>query len=109
MADDFFPNQTIIERAVIRKIDGTEINLIDQNQGNTPFFRLIMKESLFEPMVSGTLFVQDKSGDGDRLNFVGGEIFEISIKTPISGGDSELQFSDSFRGKLIARSKILHL
>jgi hypothetical protein len=98
MADEFFPNQTIIDRAVIRKIDGSEIDLLDQNQGNTPFFRMIMKESMFEPMLSGTLFVQDKKSSGENLNFVGGEIFEISVKTPLSGADSDLQFSNDELG-----------
>lgn len=98
MADEFFPNQTIIDRAVIRKIDGSEINLLDQNQGNTPFFRMIMKESMFEPMLSGTLFVQDKKSSGENLNFVGGEIFEISVKTPLSGSDAELEFTNDKLG-----------
>jgi hypothetical protein len=106
MADDFFSNQTIIERAIIKKIDGTEIDLLDQNQGNTPFFRLIMKESMFEPMLSGTLFVQDKKSSGEKLNFVGGEIFEITIKTPLSGADQNLQFSDDSLG-LVSQNNLI--
>ena len=87
-----FSNQTIIERAVIKRMDGSELNLMDPDQGNTPFFRLIMRESMFDPSVSGTLFVQDKKEYGETLNFVGGEIFEITIKTPITEADEDLEF-----------------
>jgi len=93
-----FSNQTIIEKATIRRIDGSELNLMSQQQGNTPFFRLLMRESLFDPSVSGTLFVQDKGGYGEEINFVGGEIFEITIKTPLTEADDDLEFPNDSLG-----------
>ena len=93
-----FSNQTIIERAIIRKIDGSELNLMTHDQGNTPFFRLIMRESMFDPSVSGTLFIQDKGGYGEKINFVGGEIFEITIKTPLTDADDDLEFPNDELG-----------
>jgi len=97
MAESFFPHQTIIQRAIIRNLDGSEFDLLAKNQGNTPFFKMLMRESLFEPMVTGTLFVQDKGNYGEKMNFVGGEMIEIDIETPISEADSDLQFpNDSF-------------
>lgn len=85
--DNLFPGQTIIERAVIRKINGDEINLLSLNQGNVPFFRFNARESMFEPMLRGTLFVQDKSDLGESINLTGSEIFEISIRTPETPAD----------------------
>lgn len=99
MAEEVFPNQTIIERAIIRKIDGSELDLLSRNQGNTPFFKLMMRESLFDPMVIGTLFVQDKGGFGEKLNFVGGEIFEIDVRTPLSDED-DLEFPNDSLGRI---------
>ena len=93
-----FSNQTIIERAVIRKIDGSELNLMTKDQGNTPFFRLIMRESMLDPSVSGTLFIQDKGGYGEKINFVGGEIFELTIKTPLTEADQDLEFPNDSLG-----------
>jgi hypothetical protein len=87
-----FSNQTNIDRAIIKKIDGYEFNLLSRDQGNTPFFRLIMKESMLDPSVSGTLFVQDKGTYGEKINFVGGEIFEMTITTPLTDADSNLEF-----------------
>lgn len=93
-----FSNQTIIERAIIRKIDGSELNLISKNQGNTPFFRMVIQESMLQPSVAGTLFVQDKGSYGESINFVGGEIFEITIKTPLTGADDGLEFPNDQLG-----------
>ena len=98
MAESFFPHQTLIQRAIIRRIDGSSFDLLAKNQGNTPFFKLLMRESIFEPMITGTLFVQDKGNYGEKLNFVGGEILEIDVETPISEGDSDLQFPNDSLG-----------
>ena len=105
MAESFFPHQTLIQRAIIRNLDGSEFDLLAKNQGNTPFFKMLMRESLFEPMVTGTLFVQDKGNYGEKMNFVGGEIIEIDIETPISEGDSELQFPNDSLG-LVSRENL---
>ena len=75
-----FSNQTIIERAIIRKIDGSELNLISQNQGNTPFFRMLIQESMLQPSVSGTLFVQDKGSYGESINLWVGKFLKLPLK-----------------------------
>tara|TARA_R100001463_G_scaffold104802_13_gene159365 strand:- start:141 stop:2153 length:2013 start_codon:yes stop_codon:yes gene_type:complete len=70
---------------------------------------MLIQESMLQPSVSGTLFVQDKGSYGESINFVGGEIFEITIKTPVTEADDNLEFPNDQLGLVSSNNLVQNL
>jgi len=89
MADEsYFKSQTEILSVVLKKLNGgSSFDLMSEEKGVRPFQRLVLSESLWEPSVSGTIFLIAKNSEGELFNINGFELLEVTIKTPITAVD----------------------
>ena len=84
--ENFFSGQPEISKAILYT-KGGPLDLLSKDQGNIPFFKILMRESMFAPMVTGTLFIQDKNQYGEKLKFFGGEVFEMTVESVETDSD----------------------
>ena len=82
MTDNKLPTQITIEKAVLVKMDGSvSMDLLSEENGTPPFRGVVFNESLFEPSVTGKLFIEDKNSFGELFNITGYEILEMTTKS----------------------------
>jgi hypothetical protein len=83
MTDNKLPTQITIEKAVLAKMESpeTRYDLLSEENGTPPFRGVVFNESLFEPSVTGKIFIEDKNSFGELFNITGYEILEMTIKS----------------------------
>ncbi len=93
MTDNKLPTQITIEKASLVKMDSSvRFNLLSEENGTPPFRGVAFNESLFEPSVTGKIFIEDKNSFGELFNITGYEILEMTIKSFDDETSQEFKF-----------------
>ena len=93
--EDYTTGSVEVLSAKVLKIDGSaELDLIKTDFVDEPFRSLSITENLFSGLgVIGNLVISDMHGYGDTFNFSGGDIVEVTLATPLSEADQNVDYS----------------
>ena len=93
--EDYTTGSVEVLSAKVLKIDGSaELDLIKTDFVDEPFRSLSITENLLSGLgVIGNLVISDMHGYGDTFNFSGGDIVEVTLATPLSEADQNVDYS----------------